>query len=209
VPAIDIQSVSVQASRRKKSKTDPAEVTAGVSTTIQLAGSDPTNTAILNASLNYESGDWIFHGRLESFQFSVLYSHFPPEVADAFDDVLGKFLVRFVDITYTYAKSDDSGKPRAASSFFISGAIEDLNLTLPTNMSATSPAVVRVRPQGRLFRMQPRLQIPTVMSFLQGSRFLRPPRAPLQRLGNSMFGSVQYLELKGTRVQQLAPSWME
>jgi hypothetical protein len=146
VPAIDIQVVSLAAQITKKSKTDPVEPVVNVSTTIQLnakyaSGIPP---AVLNASLNYDSGDWIFHGRLENFQLSVLSSHFPAGVEQAFDDVLGKFLVRFVDITYTYEKTDSSpGKTgRSASSFFISGAIDfgglELNLAYQYISSATS-----------------------------------------------------------------------
>jgi hypothetical protein len=141
VPAIDIQVVSIAAQLRKKSKTDPAEPVVNVSTTVQLNALPGSNIppAVLNASLNYDSGDWLFHGRLESFQFSVLSSHFPAGVEQAFDDVLGKFFVKFVDITYTY----DSSPERSASSFFISGAIDfgglELDLAYQYISSATSP----------------------------------------------------------------------
>ncbi len=148
VPAIDIQVVSIAAQLRKKSKTDSADVVVNVSTTIQLNAAYDSGVppAVLNASLDYDSSasDWIFHGRLESFQFSVLSSHFPAGVEQAFDDVLGKFLVRFVDITYTYEKTDSSaGKTgRGASSFFISGALDfgglELNLAYQYISSAPS-----------------------------------------------------------------------
>ena len=145
VPAIDIQVVSLAAQLRKKSKTDSTDPIINVSTTIELnakygSGIPP---AVLNASLAYDSGDWLFHGRLENFQFSVLSSHFPSGVEQAFDDVLGKFLVRFVDITYTYDSTPPTpGNTRGASSFFISGAIDfgGLELDLAYQYISNAPS---------------------------------------------------------------------
>jgi len=124
LPVVDIQSVSLQAERTVKSATEK-EVNVTLSTTIQMNAVDGSKIppATLNASLNFEDGDWIFHGRLESFQFTILSSHFPPEFAHAFDDVLGKFLVRFVDITYTYDKPT-APETKTVASFLISGAID-------------------------------------------------------------------------------------
>jgi hypothetical protein len=97
-------------------------------------------------------------------------------------------------------------EPLLHSSSLAPSTLEDLNLTLPTNTSATNQVVAQVKQQDRLSRMQQR---PGPMSFLQESRFLLRPSLALQRLGNSTLGWVRYLVQKVTLEQQLAQSWLE
>lgn len=144
VPAFDMQSLSLQASK------SPSDQSVSLSTTIQLNPAQGVDLApaTMTANADRKKGNWVLKAHLDNFQLGLLFSHFPRGYQNAVTDFIGKIDVSSMDATYTFDKSKGGG---GATSFLISGviALGDLELRLAyqyvsPNLAATDDSAAEI-----------------------------------------------------------------